>query len=62
MGALVGMWISASLVPLELLRNFLGAVKHDRREWERDDRRMAEMEREAEIEALERRLAELRRC
>jgi hypothetical protein len=61
MGALVGAWIMASLVPLEMLKRFLGDLEGDVRRWERDDRRLAEIERDEEIERLEARLAELRR-
>jgi hypothetical protein len=61
MGALVGAWIMASLMPLEMLKRFLGDLEGDVRRWERDDRRLAEIERDEEIERLEARLAELRR-
>jgi hypothetical protein len=57
MCAIVAMWISASLVPLTKLRSILGHLEVDVRRCERDDCRLAEIEREDEIERLERRLA-----
>jgi hypothetical protein len=61
MGALVGMWISASLVPLAMLRSFLGGVRHELREYARDERRFTWCDTEEEIERFQTRLAELRR-
>ena len=62
MGAIIGAWISASLVPLAILRNFLGEVERDVHRFERDERRdFCNSDRDAEeIERLEARLAELR--
>jgi hypothetical protein len=60
MDSILAMWFAALHAPFELVGNFLDALETDARHYERHERRAVDIERDEEIDRLERRLAELR--